>query len=144
MLHETLFSLLQKQSPKFFCKKGDLRNFAKFTGKHLCQSYFSNKVAGLRPETLLNKRLWYKCFSVNFAKLLRTPLLTEYLRWLLLLLDKIQNIKKMNHENRETKQKHENRKKRNLKKGKRNRVSCFNIYIIVFAFLSSTVEVGRW
>ena len=29
-------------------------------------------------------------------------------------------------------------------KSKRNRVSCFNVYIVVFAFLSSTVEVGRW
>ena len=27
-------------------KKGILRNFAKFTGKHLCQSLFFNKVAG--------------------------------------------------------------------------------------------------
>ena len=30
--------------------KGVLRNFAKFTGKHLCQSLFFNKVAGLMPE----------------------------------------------------------------------------------------------
>ena len=29
-------------------KKGFLRNFAKFTGKHLCQSLFFNKVAGIR------------------------------------------------------------------------------------------------
>ena len=28
-------------------KKGILRNFAKFTGKHLCQSLSFNKVAGL-------------------------------------------------------------------------------------------------
>ena len=28
-----------------------LRNFAKFTEKHLCQSLFFNKAAGLRPET---------------------------------------------------------------------------------------------
>ena len=56
-------------------KKGVLRNFAKFTGKHLCQSLFFNKVAGLRPETLLKKRLWHKCFPVNFAKFLRTPFL---------------------------------------------------------------------
>ena len=35
--------------PEVFCKKGVLRNFAKFTGKHLCQSLFFNKVAGLRP-----------------------------------------------------------------------------------------------
>ena len=27
-------------------RKGVLRNFAKFTGKHLCQSFFFNKVAG--------------------------------------------------------------------------------------------------
>ena len=26
-----------------FCKEGALRNFAKFTGKHLCQSLFFNK-----------------------------------------------------------------------------------------------------
>ena len=35
--------------PEVFCKKGVLRNFTKFTGKHLCQSVFFNKVAGLRP-----------------------------------------------------------------------------------------------
>ena len=32
------------------CKKGVLRNFAKLTGKHLCQSLFFNKVAGLRQH----------------------------------------------------------------------------------------------
>ena len=31
-----------------FCKKGALRNFAKFTGKHLRQRLFLIKVAGLR------------------------------------------------------------------------------------------------
>ena len=36
-------------------KKGVLRTFVKFTGKHLCQSLFFNKVAGLRP--CLRKRL---------------------------------------------------------------------------------------
>ena len=30
--------------------KGVLRNFAKFTGKHLCQSLFSSKVAGLQEN----------------------------------------------------------------------------------------------
>ena len=33
--------------PEVFCKKGVLRNFVKLTGKHLCQSLFCNKVAGL-------------------------------------------------------------------------------------------------
>ena len=36
-------------------KKSVLRNFAKFIGKHLCQSLFFNKVAGLRPVTLLKR-----------------------------------------------------------------------------------------
>ena len=39
--------------PKVFCKKDVLKNFAKFTGKHVCQSLFLNKVADLRPATLL-------------------------------------------------------------------------------------------
>ena len=34
-------------------KKGFLKNFAKFPGKHLCQSLFFNRVAGLRLATLL-------------------------------------------------------------------------------------------
>ena len=54
-------------------KKGVLRNFAKFIGKHLHQCLFFNKVTGLRPATLLKKRLWYRCFPVDFATFLRTP-----------------------------------------------------------------------
>ena len=80
--------------PEMFCKKDVLRSFEQFTGKHLCQSLFLNKVAGLRPVTLLKKRLWYSCFPVNFAKFLRTPFFTEHLRWLLMLLDEIQITKK--------------------------------------------------
>ena len=56
-------------------RKGVLRNFAKFKGKHLCQSLFFNKFARLRPATLWKKRLWLMCFPVNFAKFLRTPYL---------------------------------------------------------------------
>ena len=43
-------------------KKGFLRNFAKFTGKHLCQNLFFNKAAGLRPVILLKKSLWTGVF----------------------------------------------------------------------------------
>ena len=56
-------------------KKGALIDFTKFTGKHLRQSLFLNKVTGLRAATLLKKKLWHKCFPVNFAKFLRTPYL---------------------------------------------------------------------
>ena len=53
-------------------RKGVLINFAIFTRKHLCQSLFFNEVTGLCPATLLKKRLWHRCFPVNFAKFLRT------------------------------------------------------------------------
>ena len=32
------YSLIRSSHPEVFCKKGVLRNFAKFTGKYLCQS----------------------------------------------------------------------------------------------------------
>ena len=46
--------LIRSSGPHIFYQKGYLRNFAKFTGKHLCQSLYFNKVAELRPATLLN------------------------------------------------------------------------------------------
>ena len=54
---------LRSSRPEVFYKKGVLRNFAKVTGKNLCQSLF------------IKKRLWHSCFPVNFAKFLRTPFL---------------------------------------------------------------------
>ena len=54
----------------------------KVTFLHGCFSRFLFKL--LRPATLLMKRLWHRCFPVNFAKFLRTALFIEYLWWLLL------------------------------------------------------------
>ena len=59
----------------YYIKKDVLKNFTKFTGKHLCQSLFFNKVAGLRPATLLKKALWHRYFPVNFVTFSRTPFL---------------------------------------------------------------------
>ena len=67
-------------------KRGVLRNFAKFTGKHLRQRFFFNKVTGLRPVTLLQKSLWHRFFPVNFAKFLRTTFLQNTAGRLLLLI----------------------------------------------------------
>ena len=67
--------LFRSSRQEVFCKKGALRSFAKFTGKHVCQSLLFNIVASLRPATLLKKRLWHRCFPVNFVKFLRTPFL---------------------------------------------------------------------
>ena len=76
----------RSRSQEVFCKKGVYRNFAKFTGKHLCQSLFFNKVAGLSLslQLYLKKVSFTGVFPVNFAKLLRTCFLTEHLLWLLL------------------------------------------------------------
>ena len=76
--------IYKSSRPGVFCKKVVLRNFVKFTVKHLCQSPFSNKVAGLSRATLLKKRPWRRCFPVNFVKFLRTPFYIEHLWWLLL------------------------------------------------------------
>ena len=46
------------------CKKAYLKFFAKFTWKHLCQSLFLDKAAGLR--------LWHRSVPVNFANFSRT------------------------------------------------------------------------
>ena len=71
--------------PEVFCKKGVLKNFTKFSGKHLSQSLFFNIVAGRRPATLLKKILWHRCFPLNFVKFLRTPFYIEHFRWLCLI-----------------------------------------------------------
>ena len=73
--HETERTLHRpKQSPDVFCKKrcsshqrcsvrkGILRNFAKFTGKHLCQGLIFNNVVDLRTATFIKRRLWHRCF----------------------------------------------------------------------------------
>ena len=56
-------------------RKGAFKNLAKYTGKHLLQSLFFNEVTGFKPTTLLKKRLWHRCFPVNFSKFLKTPFL---------------------------------------------------------------------
>ena len=58
---------------KCSARKDVLRNFSKFTRKHLCQVLFYKKVAGLEPATLLKMRLWHRCFCINFAKFLKPP-----------------------------------------------------------------------
>ena len=65
-------------------EKGFFKNFAKFTGTHLCQSLFLNKVGSLSPATLFKKRLWHSCFPLNFAKFLKKLFFIKHLWWLLL------------------------------------------------------------
>ena len=67
--------------PEVFCKMVFLEISLK--SQDLFQSLFSNKVAGLRPVILLKRKLWERCFPVNFVKFLRTPFFIENLWWLL-------------------------------------------------------------
>ena len=71
--------------PEMFCKKAVLRDFPKFTGKHLCQSLFITKVGGQGRQFYL-KRDPGTGVSCESAKSGKTPFLTEHLRWLLLVL----------------------------------------------------------
>ena len=64
-------------------KKVFLKN-SQNSQENMCQSLFFNKVAGLRLTTLLKKRLWHRCFPVNFAKLLRISFFVEHHWWPLL------------------------------------------------------------
>ena len=83
-MYISLCNIFRRSRPEVFCKKSVLRNFTKFTGKHLHLSIFYNKVAAPHSATLFKKRLWHRCFFVTFAKFLRTLFLTEHLWWLLL------------------------------------------------------------
>ena len=74
--------ITRSSPPEVSIKKGVFKNFAKFTGKHLCQSLFFNKIAGRRPATSLKKRLWHRCFPENLAKFFRTLFLRKTSGWL--------------------------------------------------------------
>ena len=79
--HEMIGAQNRSNRLEVLCRKGALRGFAKFTGKHLCQSFSFNKVTGN----------FIKCFPVNFAKFLRTHFFTEH-QWLLLSNHKVLNL----------------------------------------------------
>ena len=62
------------------------KNIATFM-LQLCYDKIADKpwqIIGLRPATLLRKRLWRRCFPVNFAKFIRTSFIIERSWWLLL------------------------------------------------------------
>ena len=58
-------------------KKGVLRNFAKFTGKHLCQSLFFNEVAG-GACNFIKKEILAPVFSCEFCEIPKNTFFTEH------------------------------------------------------------------
>ena len=72
IIAQKLIAVIRRRS----VKSGDLRNFAKFTGKHLCKRLFFNKVAGpvAAPEKLLNCKVFK---TTIFSIKIRLPTITE-------------------------------------------------------------------
>ena len=64
------YFFLEKMGGIIASKSGVLRNFAKFTGNHLWP----------KACNFIKKRLWRRCFPLNFASFLRTPFTTEHLQ----------------------------------------------------------------
>ena len=54
------------------------KKFCKIQWKTPAPESLFNKVVKLRAATLLKKGLWHRCFTVNFAKFLRTPLVAAF------------------------------------------------------------------
>ena len=78
---KNMFHEYKSSSPEMFCKNVILKSFAKFTRKHLCRSLILKKKTVVFKLT--KKRLRSRCFSVSFAKFLRTSVLKIFCKWLL-------------------------------------------------------------
>ena len=121
--------------PELFYKKSVLRNFAKFTGEHLCWILFFTKFAGLRPATLLKMRLWHRRFPVSFVKSLRTPFLKNTSRGLLLYGFSLSKLEKLSSASEEYKEASLDNKLESLIAG------CWNllkdIWILIIANLKT-------
>ena len=70
--NSSLEVLFRSSHPEVFCKKGILRSFTKFTGKHLCHSLFLNKVADRLLQTLA------QVFSCEFCEISKNIFFIEH------------------------------------------------------------------
>ena len=77
-------AFLRSSCQEVFYKKGVLRNFAKFTGEHCARVSFLIKFQA--ACNFIKNNTQAQVYSCEFGQFLRTPFLTEHLRWLLLLL----------------------------------------------------------
>ena len=75
--------------PEVFCKEGVLRNFAKFTEKHLHQSLLYFEASGL--QLYLKNRHLAQVFSSEFCEISKNSFFVEHLWWLLLSMTSLLN-----------------------------------------------------
>ena len=85
----TLLLLLMLQSFADVLEDSSFKNVVKFTEKHLYRILFFSKVAGFQVGTFFRKRLRQKCFPVNFANFLRTLILQNTSKLLLLCFEEV-------------------------------------------------------
>ena len=70
------FTSLQQRQSISFASFLQCKHFKSSRSELLC------KKSCLRPATLFKKRLWHRCFPINFMKFLKTPFFTEHFQWL--------------------------------------------------------------
>ena len=75
-----ILTVIRSSHQRCFVIKGVLRNFAKFTGKHLCQSLIFNKVAGLSHVILLKKETLTQVFSCKVCEISKNTFFVEFHR----------------------------------------------------------------
>ena len=67
-----------KQPFTDFFKTGVLKNFAIFTGKYLCRSFF-NKVAGLKACIFIKEETTTQAFSCEYCEIFKNSFFIEHL-----------------------------------------------------------------
>ena len=70
------FGVFRSSCVEVFCRKGVLRNFTKFKGKHLCTVFIL--INFIKKETLA------QVFSCEIYEISKNTFLTEHRQWLLL------------------------------------------------------------
>ena len=77
-----LINNLRSSPRRCSLRKGVLRNFAKFRGKHLCQSLFFNKIIGLMPQVcnFIQKETMAQVFSCKFCEISKNTFFTKQLQ----------------------------------------------------------------
>ena len=76
MNHRDILGLFRSSRWRCSVRKGVLKNFANFMGKHLCWSL-------LQASNFIKKRPQHWCFHMKFAKFLRTSILKKICKRLL-------------------------------------------------------------
>ena len=86
--------MVEAATDKVFCKKGFLKNFAIFTGKHLCWSLFVTIVQTFRPATLL-KRDSNTWFADEIWEIFKNTYFEQHLFSTSIIIDFVENRKKV-------------------------------------------------